>query len=64
MLPIYVFPDTLQTVANIAPNKWALTSFLNIMSGTSWDVLFPVILSLCSAGIISVMIGTLRLSTR
>ncbi|EJQ39237.1 hypothetical protein IEE_04909 [Bacillus cereus BAG5X1-1] len=64
MLPIYVFPDTLQTVANIAPNKWALTSFLNIMSGTSWDVLFPVILSLCSAGIISVMIGTLRLRTR
>ena len=64
MLPIYVFPDTLQTVANIAPNKWALTSFLNIMSGTSWDGLFPVILSLCSAGIISVMIGTLRLRTR
>ncbi|OSY04182.1 ABC transporter permease [Bacillus mycoides] len=64
MLPIYVFPDTLQTVANIAPNKWALTSFLNIMSGTSWDVLFPVILSLCGAGIISVMIGTLRLRTR
>lgn len=64
MLPIYVFPDTLQTVANIAPNKWALTSFLNIMSGTSWDVLFPVIFSLCSAGIVSVMIGTLRLRTR
>nr|MBR9646626.1 ABC transporter permease [Streptococcus sp. 11-4097] len=43
MLPIYVFPDTLQTIANVAPNKWALTSFLNIMSGTSWDVLLPVI---------------------
>lgn len=27
MLPIYVFPDTLQTIANVAPNKWALTSF-------------------------------------
>ncbi|KFN03193.1 ABC transporter permease [Bacillus clarus] len=64
MLPIYVFPDTLQTVANIAPNKWALTSFLNIMSGTSWAMLLPVIFSLCSAGIISVMIGTLRLRTR
>ncbi|MFC9727956.1 ABC transporter permease [Bacillus cereus] len=64
MLPIYVFPDTLQTIANIAPNKWALTSFLNIMSGTSWDVLLPVIFSLCSAGIVSVMIGTLRLRTR
>ncbi|PFN21116.1 ABC transporter permease [Bacillus cereus] len=64
MLPIYVFPDTLQTIANVAPNKWALTSFLNIMSGTSWDVLLPVILSLCSAGIVSVMIGTLRLRTR
>ncbi|PHD07284.1 ABC transporter ATP-binding protein [Bacillus wiedmannii] len=64
MLPIYVFPDTLQTIANVAPNKWALTSFLNIMSGTPWDVLLPVIFSLCSAGIVSVMIGTLRLRTR
>jgi len=64
MLPIYVFPDTLQTIANVAPNKWALISFLNIMSGTSWDVLLPVIFSLCSAGIVSVMIGTLRLRTR
>ncbi|MES5953005.1 ABC transporter permease [Bacillus fungorum] len=64
MLPIYVFPNTLQTIANVAPNKWALTSFLNIMSGTSWDVLIPVIFSLCSAGIVSVMIGTLRLRTR
>ncbi|HDR8173866.1 TPA: ABC transporter permease [Bacillus thuringiensis] len=64
MLPIYVFPDTLQTIANVTPNKWALASFLNIMSGTSWDVLLPVIFSLCSAGIVSVMVGTLRLRTR
>lgn len=64
MLPIYVFPDTLQTIANIAPNKWALTSFLNIMSGTSWYSLLPVILSLSSAGIVSVIIGTFRLRTR
>ncbi|MGG2067527.1 ABC transporter permease [Bacillus sp. S14(2024)] len=64
MLPIYVFPDTLQKVANIAPNKWALTSFLDIMSGTSWNTLLPIILSLSSAGILSVIIGTLRLRTR
>ncbi|PEB42611.1 ABC transporter permease [Bacillus pseudomycoides] len=64
MLPIYAFPDTLQTIANIAPNKWALTSFLNIMSGTSWYALLPVILSLSSAGIASVIIGTFRLRTR
>jgi len=64
MLPIYAFPDTLQTIANIAPNKWALTSFLNIMSGTSWYALLPVILSLSSAGIVSVIIGTFRLRTR
>ncbi|MEH7457439.1 ABC transporter permease [Bacillus sp. JJ1127] len=64
MLPIYAFPDTLQTIANIAPNKWALTSFLNIMSGTSWYSLLPVILSLSSAGIVSVIIGTFRLRTR
>ncbi|MGF9966212.1 ABC transporter permease [Bacillus rhizoplanae] len=64
MLPIYVFPDTLQKVANVAPNKWALTSFLDIMSGTSWNALLPIILSLSSAGILSVIIGTLRLRTR
>ncbi|MFD0769457.1 ABC transporter permease [Bacillus sp. CGMCC 1.60114] len=64
MLPIYAFPDTLQKLANIAPNKWALTSFLDIMSGTSWNTLLPIILSLSSAGILSVIIGTLRLRTR
>ncbi|MDM5153028.1 ABC transporter permease [Bacillus sp. DX1.1] len=64
MLPIYAFSDTLQKVANIAPNKWALTSFLDIMSGTSWDTLLPIILSLSSVGIISVIIGTFRLRTR
>lgn len=64
MLPIYAFPDALQKLANIAPNKWALTSFLDIMSGTSWNTLLPIILSLSSAGILSVIIGTLRLRTR
>ncbi|WP_035432447.1 ABC transporter permease [Bacillus sp. UNC322MFChir4.1] len=64
MLPIYAFPSTLQKLANIAPNKWALTSFLDIMSGTSWNTLLPIILSLSSAGILSVIIGTLRLRTR
>ncbi|PEA55582.1 ABC transporter ATP-binding protein [Bacillus pseudomycoides] len=64
MLPIYAFPSALQKFANIAPNKWALTSFLDIMSGTSWNTLLPIILSLSSAGILSVIIGTLRLRTR
>ncbi|HDX9578651.1 TPA: ABC transporter permease [Bacillus pseudomycoides] len=64
MLPIYAFPEALQKLANIAPNKWALTSFLDIMSGTSWQALLPIILSLSSAGILSVIIGTLRLRTR
>ncbi|AWC27217.1 ABC transporter permease [Bacillus cytotoxicus] len=64
MLPLYAFPDSLQTIAHIAPNKWALTSFLNIMSGTSWSTLLPVILSLASAGFVSVIIGTVRLRMR
>ncbi|MEI4623092.1 ABC transporter permease [Bacillus pfraonensis] len=64
MLPIYVFPDTLQTIAGIAPNKWALTSFLNIMLDTSWYALLPVILSLSIAGVVSVIIGTFRLQAR
>jgi ABC-2 type transport system permease protein len=64
MLPIYVFPDALQTFANITPNKWALTSFLTIMSGTSWDKLFLPMSVLLLIGLLSLTIGTWRLKAR
>jgi ABC-2 type transport system permease protein len=64
MLPIYIFPDALQTFANITPNKWALTSFLTIMSGTSWDKLFLPMSVLLLIGLLSLTIGTWRLKAR
>ncbi|WP_442598731.1 ABC transporter permease [Neobacillus sp. D3-1R] len=64
MLPIYVFPDSLQMVANITPNKWALTSFLEIMSGTSWNALLLPITVLLLMGLVSLMVGTWRLKAR
>jgi ABC-2 type transport system permease protein len=64
MLPIYIFPDALQSFANITPNKWALTSFLSVMSGTSWSQLFLPISVLILMGLLSLTIGTWRLKAR
>jgi ABC-2 type transport system permease protein len=64
MLPIYIFPDALQSFANITPNKWALTSFLSIMSGTSWDQLLLPMSVLILMGLLSLTIGTWRLKAR
>jgi ABC-2 type transport system permease protein len=64
MLPIYIFPDALQTFANITPNKWALTSFLDVMSGTSWNQLFLPISVLILMGLLSLTVGTWRLKAR
>ncbi|SFB09608.1 MULTISPECIES: ABC transporter permease [unclassified Bacillus (in: firmicutes)] len=61
MLPIYLFPDTLQMVASVTPNKWALTSFLDIMSGTEWNELYVPIVVLLFMGLASLSIGTWRL---
>jgi ABC-2 type transport system permease protein len=61
MLPIYLFPDTLKTFASITPNKWALTSFLDIMSGTQWSNLYMPIGVLFLMGITSLTVGTWRL---
>lgn len=36
MIPLALFPEALQQLAVIAPNKWALGGFLDIMNGTQW----------------------------
>ncbi|WML42821.1 ABC transporter permease [Neobacillus sp. PS3-40] len=64
MIPITVFPKTLQTISNIAPNKWALSSFIDIMSGTTWDALFLPMVVLLLIGMVSVTIGTWRLQVK
>lgn len=64
MLPIDAFPDTLKMIANIAPNKWALTSFLDIMGGIAWQELFPTFAILLIIGFVSLILGTWRLQAR
>lgn len=60
MIPISVFPQALQKISMVAPNSWALNSFTNIMSGTSWDSLIIPLCTLLGIGIIATLIGTLR----
>jgi ABC-2 type transport system permease protein len=64
MLPIYLFPDSLQMIASITPNKWALSSFLDIMSGTTWNELLLPIAVLLLMGMASLTFGTWRLKAR
>ncbi|OEH93575.1 ABC transporter permease [Bacillus solimangrovi] len=64
MVPIYLFPDILHKLSMIAPNKWALSSFLDIMLGVNWSDLMNTIIVLAAIGIISLCIGTLRFKVR
>lgn len=61
MLPITVFPSLLRKISMITPNSWALTSFTNIMSGTTWSTLLAPTITLVLIGIVSILIGTMRL---
>lgn len=61
MLPISIFPDLLRKISMITPNSWALTSFTNIMSGTSWSTLLAPAVTLGLIGIVSILVGTMRL---
>jgi ABC-2 type transport system permease protein len=64
MVPITIFPDVLRKVAHIAPNTWALTSFVDIMGGTPWTTLMLPIGVLILIGVAAITIGTWRLQAR
>ncbi|MFI8685935.1 ABC transporter permease [Rossellomorea sp. NPDC077527] len=64
MIPLASFPETLQKVAGIAPNKWALGGMLDIMKGTSWDALILPVTVLILSGIAALWIGSLKLKLR
>ncbi|RIW31336.1 ABC transporter permease [Bacillus salacetis] len=64
MIPLASFPDFLQKTASIAPNKWALTSLLDIMNGTSWDTLILPVAVLMLTGITALGIGSMKLKHR
>ncbi|MGE7119470.1 ABC transporter permease [Peribacillus sp. NPDC046944] len=64
MLPIYAFPERLKTIAALTPNNWALTGFLDIMSGVGWSGLLLPFLVLGLIGLVSMLIGAWRLRGR
>jgi ABC-2 type transport system permease protein len=64
MIPIYLFPQVMRTIAHVSPNTWALTSFLDIMAGTSWRSLMVPIFVLLGMGMVALTVGTFRLRTK
>lgn len=63
MLPISVFPEMLRKISMITPNSWALTSFTEVMSGTTWGALLLPVLILMLIGFVSLILGSWRLRT-
>ncbi|MCR2823742.1 ABC transporter permease [Lederbergia panacisoli] len=64
MIPLAAFPNSLQLIGNIAPNKWALDSLVKIMNGTSWETLTLPITVLMLSGFVALLIGSLKLRPR
>ena len=60
MLPIYLFPEIMKKIAALTPNNWALGSFLDIMSDTSWTELTLSLVVLWLIGVATLTIGIWR----
>ncbi|MDU0156323.1 ABC transporter permease [Bacillus cabrialesii] len=64
MLPLYQFPDFLQSVSKAVPNRWALDGFLSLMEGGGWADLQKPVLLFAVIGLCSLALGIRRLHTR
>ncbi|MGE7186756.1 ABC transporter permease [Peribacillus sp. NPDC006672] len=64
MLPIYVFPESFKPISAFTPNNWALSSFLDIMSGVGWSELLSSLIILGAIGFVSLLVGVWRLRGR
>ncbi|SFC87883.1 ABC-2 type transport system permease protein [Bacillus sp. OV322] len=64
MLPIYAFPDALQAISAFTPNHWAITGFLDVMSGTDWNGLYAGFGVLAGIGVLSLFAGTWKLGRK
>ncbi|MFH0348335.1 ABC transporter permease [Bacillus vallismortis] len=64
MLPLYQFPDFLQSVSEAVPNRWALDGFLSLMEGGGWADLQKPVLLFAAIGLCSLVLGIRRLHTR
>ena len=64
MFPLYIFPDALKLVAKVIPNYWALTGFLDQMSGVGGAHFATSTGVLIAIGLVAGAIGTWRLAGR
>lgn len=64
MSPLYTYPHTLQQVAKITPNTWALLAFQSIMSGSTLAGVATSVWVLLAIGIVLGAAGSLRLASR
>ncbi len=64
MFPIFEFPDVMKMIAKVIPNYWALTGFLDQMSGLGTANAWLPVSILAAIGVCTGLAGTLRLATR
>ncbi|TGB01010.1 ABC transporter permease [Halobacillus salinus] len=64
MIPVAAFPGAIQSISNVIPNKWALDSFLEIMTGTAWGDLYMPAALLVLFGAACLGVGATRLQVR
>lgn len=64
MSPLYLFPDSLRTVAKAVPNYWALQGFLDQMAGFGTSHLWLPVAVLIGVAVLSSVVGVTRLATR
>lgn len=64
MFPLYLFPESLKTVAKFIPNYWALQGFLDQMAGNGLSYLWPPVAILILMGTVSGTVGVWRLGER
>lgn len=61
MVPLYIFPDWVNTVVKVLPNALALQTFLELMSGAGvWQVLIEAGI-LIAIGLVSLLIAFVSL---
>lgn len=61
MLPIYVMPQVLQSIAKVTLNNWALNGYLNLMLNNGFQAVVTPSIIMCGMGIVFLIIGILRL---
>jgi ABC-2 type transport system permease protein len=65
MVPLEIFPDTMQTIAHITPHAWALDGFAELIrrGGTIADIALELVV-LAGFAVVLLALGTWRLRAK